>query len=105
MGQNEKGRKQKNVFKIFQAGWEDFKTGYPRYEEVDEVVQKMLGCGEFENGYAEYLCPECLNDKRVPFSCKSSFCLSWASCTTVFLRDAILPWLHLSQSPRSGAEG
>ena len=53
MGQNEKGRKQKNVFKqIFQDGWEDFKKRYPGYEGVDEVVQKMLGCGEFEKGYA-----------------------------------------------------
>ncbi len=54
MGQKENGRKQKNIFKqIFQDGWEDFKKEYPRYEGVDEVVQKMLGCGEIEKGYAE----------------------------------------------------
>lgn len=95
MGQNEKGRKQKNVFKqIFQDGWEDFKTGYPRYEEVDEVVQKMLGCGEFENGYAEYICPECLNDKRVPFSCKSSFCLSCAKTYTTNFVETVQNMLH-----------
>ncbi len=39
------------IFKeIFKDGWEAFKTHHPRYEGVDEVVQKMLGCGEFENG-------------------------------------------------------
>jgi hypothetical protein len=43
----------KNRFKqIFAGGWEDFKRNHPRYEAVDEVVQKMLGCGDPANGYA-----------------------------------------------------
>ncbi len=64
----------KDTFKqIFRDGWDSFKAKYPRYELVDEVVQKMLGCGEYENGYATYKCPECLEEKIVPFSCKSSF--------------------------------
>ena len=72
-------RDQKNIFKqIFQDGWEDFKQKYPRYEEVDEVVQKMLGCGDQANGYSVYMCPECHEQHRVAFSCKSSFCLSCA---------------------------
>ena len=54
----------KNIFKqIFKDGWEEFKTHHPRYEGVDEVVQKMLDCGEFENGYAVYICPECFGEK------------------------------------------
>jgi len=75
----ESGQEQKNVFKqIFEDGWADFKRKYPRYEAVDEVVQKMLGCGKPENGHAVYLCPECLEEHVVAFSCKSTFCLSCA---------------------------
>ena len=39
----------KRIFKqIFKDGWEEFKKRHPRYAGVDEVVQKMLGCGEFQ---------------------------------------------------------
>lgn len=38
----------------------------------------MLGCAEEENGYAIYRCMDCGEEKVVPFSCKSSFCLSCA---------------------------
>jgi hypothetical protein len=72
-------RDQKNIFKqIFQDGWEDFKQKYARYEGVDEVVQKMLGCGDPANGYSVYICPACHERHVVAFSCKSSFCLSCA---------------------------
>ena len=75
----ESGKEQKNVFKqIFEDGWGDFKRRYPRYEAVDEVVQKMLGCGNPENGHAVYICPDCLEEYVVGFSCKSTFCLSCA---------------------------
>ena len=95
MGSNESGRRQKNIFKqLFQDGWDDFKKRYPRYEAVDEVVQKMLGCGEFENGYAEYICPECFGEKRVPFSCKSSFCLSCAKTYTTNWVETVQHMLH-----------
>src|SRR5262245_54072461 len=69
----------KNRFKqIFADGWEAFKRNYPRYEAVDEVVQKMLGCGDPAGGHAVYLCPECQQRHLVAFSCKSQFCLSCA---------------------------
>src|SRR5437762_3502677 len=69
----------KNRFKqIFADGWEDFKRNHPRYEAVDAVVQKMLGCGDPANGHAVYLCPECQERHLVAFSCKSQFCLSCA---------------------------
>ena len=73
------GQAQKNIFKqIFEDGWADFKGKYPRYQAVDEVVQKMLSCGDPANGHAVYLCPECLEQHVVAFSCKSTFCLSCA---------------------------
>jgi len=66
---------------IFRTHWESFKETYSRYRgaRYDEVVQKMLGCGDAKNGYATYVCGECGGEQRkVPFSCKSCFCLSCA---------------------------
>ena len=95
MGPNEGSREQKNIFKqIFTDGWEEFKKQYPGYEGVDEVVQKMLGCGQIGKGYAEYLCPSCLAQKRVPFSCKSSFCLSCAKTYTSNWVETVQGMLH-----------
>ena len=72
----------KEIFKaIFKKHWEGFKAEFSRYdnEQYEEPVQKMLGCGEEFSGYSEYLCMNCGGDKkRVPFSCKSCFCLSCA---------------------------
>ena len=43
----------------------------------------MLGCGDPKNGYATYICDRCGGDrKKVPFSCKSCFCLSCAKVYT-----------------------
>lgn len=65
---------------IFRDNWEDFKKRYPLYDtpQYDETVQKMLGCGSAENGYAVYRCMHCGERIVVGFSCKSSFCLSCA---------------------------
>jgi Transposase zinc-binding domain len=35
---------------------------------VQAVIDKMLGCGTVEAGYTTYLCPHCLEEKRVAFS-------------------------------------
>jgi hypothetical protein len=51
---------------------------------VQAVINKMLGCGTPESGYTTYLCPRCLEEKRVAFSCKSSFCLS---CCKVYVDE------------------
>lgn len=71
----------KNVFKqIFIDHWDKFRRKYPRYntEYYDNVINKMLGCGDPENGFMAYRCLGCGELKKVPFSCKSSFCLSCA---------------------------
>ena len=72
----------KKTFKvIFEDHWEGFKTKHIHYktEQYEEPVQKMLGCGDEFNGYSEYGCMHCGRDmRRVPFSCKSCFCLSCA---------------------------
>jgi len=69
----------KEMFKqILIDHWGEFVERYPRYEAVSYVIKKMLGCGDPENGYAEYVCPDCHETFRVPFSCKTKFCLSCA---------------------------
>jgi hypothetical protein len=70
---------------IFRTHWESFKETFSRYREdrYDDVVQKMLGCGDGKNGYATYVCGKCGGErKKVPFSCKSCFCLSCAKVYT-----------------------
>lgn len=93
----------KNVFKqIFIDGWEAFKQRHPRYEAVDEVVQKMLGCGDPANGHAIYVCPDCQAQRVVAFSCKSQFCLScakvygqqWVTTVQGMLHPGV-PYRHL----------
>ncbi len=80
----------KTIFKeIFKDGWEEFKAHHPGYEGVDEVVQKMLGCGEFEKGYAVCICPECFEEKKVPFSCKSAFCMWCAKTNTANWEETV----------------
>lgn len=98
-----KGREQagKNIFKqIFIDGWEEFKQNYPRYEQVDEVVQKMLGCGDPANGYSLYMCPECQYEHRVAFSCKSTFCLTCARAYGENWGERVKEMLHPGVSYR-----
>jgi len=78
-------RVDKETFKqIFRDHWEVFwqRDGHHLRPEVPEVVEKMLGCGDPASGYSIYLCEHCLEEKRVAFSCKSSFCLS---CCKVYI--------------------
>src|SRR6266852_1735651 len=78
-------RMDKETFKqILRDHWEVFwqRDGHHLRPEVAEVVEKMLGCGDPASGYSIYLCEHCLEEKRVAFSCKSSFCLS---CCKVYI--------------------
>jgi Transposase zinc-binding domain len=77
----------KDTFKqIFRDHWRPFQQRHPRYQDrhVQTVIDKMLGCGTPESGSTTYLCPHCLAEKRVAFSCKSSFCLS---CCKVYVDE------------------
>jgi hypothetical protein len=78
-------RVSKDTFKqIFRDHWATFQQCHPRYQDrhMQAVIDKMLGCGTPESGYITYRCPHCLDEKRVAFSCKSSFCLS---CCKVYI--------------------
>ena len=75
----------KDVFeRLFIDHWEKFQEMSPEYrtEYHDGVIKKMLSCGDPENGFISYRCLECGEVKKVPFSCKSSFCLSCAKIYT-----------------------
>jgi len=88
-------RTHKHRFKqIFADGWEDFKRNHPRYGGADEVVQKMLGCGDPANGHALYLCPDCQTRHVVAFSCKSQFCLSCAKAYSQRWVETVQAMLH-----------
>jgi hypothetical protein len=88
-------RTHKNRFKqIFADGWDDFKRNHPRYGAADEVVQKMLGCGDPTNGHAVYLCPDCQERYVVAFSCKSQFCLSCAKAYSQRWAETVQAMLH-----------
>ena len=53
---------------IFRDWFDEFLRQYPEYERTGEVVQKMLGCGDQEQGYSEFICPGCGQKKVVAFS-------------------------------------
>jgi len=80
----------KNIFKkIISDHWEDFKKKHRKYDraQYNEPIEKMLKCGMEEGGYTEYRCCECGGGtKRIPFSCKSCFCLS---CSKVYVDDVV----------------
>jgi hypothetical protein len=71
--------------KIFRDHWSRFKEAYPRYDcdEYDQVIQKMLDCGDPEKmGFIQYRCCSCGESRRIAFTCKSCFCLSCAKVYT-----------------------
>lgn len=75
----------RGVFKqIFRYHWEGFKRKHPEYgtKYYDDVINKMLGCCDPENGFISFVCLGCGEEKRVPFSYKSSFCLTCAKIYT-----------------------
>lgn len=74
----------RGVFKqIFRDHWDGFREDNPGYGDYhDGVIKKMLGCGDVAKGFMAYRCLNCGELKRIPFSCKSSFCLSCAKVYT-----------------------
>lgn len=95
------GDEQKNRFKqIFADGWEAFKRNHRCYAAVDEVVQKMVGCGDRATGHAVYVCPECQERQVVAFSCKSQFCLSCAKVYSQRWVATVQAMLHSGVSYR-----
>lgn len=75
-----------DIKKIFEDHWDEFLNRYGNRVRpvVIKEVKKMLGCGSFANGYAEYQCEKCGEKKKVAFRCRSRFC---GSCGKVYIDD------------------
>ena len=90
--------KDKNIFKrIIDENFEEFKKQNPKYnrEQYNDVIEKMLECGSEMYAYTEYRCEDCGMDyKKVPFSCKSMFCLSCAKVYTDNFVSKVSEMLH-----------
>jgi hypothetical protein len=84
-------RQCKNIFnQIINDHWNSFKKKHPKYDtpQYNDPIEKALACGTEQNGYAEYRCYGCAKEiKRIPFSCKSSFCLS---CGKVYTDNVVV---------------
>ena len=83
----------RDTFKlIFRDHWEGFREENHEYagEYYDGVIGK-IGCGDVANGFMAYRCLHCGELKKVPFSCKSSFCLSCARVYTEQWVDVHIP--------------
>lgn len=75
-----------DIKKIFADHWDEFlnRFGDRIRPVIKKEVKKIIGCGSFENGYAEYQCERCGEKKKVAFRCRSRFC---GSCGKVYIDD------------------
>lgn len=75
-----------DIKRIFSDHWDEFlnRFGNRVREVVIKEVNKILGCGSFANGYAEYECEKCGEKKKVAFRCRSRFC---GSCGKVYIDE------------------
>jgi len=72
------------IKQIFSDHWDEFlnRFGSRVRPVVIKEIKKILGCGSFANGYAEYKCEKCGEKKKVAFRCRSRFC---GSCGKVYI--------------------
>jgi len=90
---------------IWQRHWQGFQDAYlkrfgaiygPLTPESRMEVRKLLGCGNYRNGFRACRCPDCGTTLITPFTCKSRLCLS---C----YRKKIFGWsVHLSHILNTG---
>jgi hypothetical protein len=78
-------RKESKIKEILKAKWPEFEAVYKQTirDCEREAVEKVLGCGDPRNGFAEYWRLECKGKEKkiVPFTCKSRFC---SSCGKIY---------------------
>lgn len=73
-----------DIKRIFSDHWEEFleRFGHKVRPVIKKEVKKVMECGDFANGYAEYQCQKCGKKKKVPFRCRSRFC---GTCGKVYI--------------------
>ena len=74
------------IREIFADHWDEFMDlyGYRVRKVVKQDVERMLNCGDFSKGYAEYSCSCCGEKKKVAFRCKSRFC---TTCGKIYVDE------------------
>jgi hypothetical protein len=91
-------QKRANLFlQIIEDNWERFKKKHSSYatQYYDEVIEKVLGCGDPEFGYVKFQCMNCGQDsKTVAFCCKSRFCLRCGRVSAAGFVEEIRTKLH-----------
>jgi len=75
-----------DIKRIFADHFDEFmnRFGHKVRPVVVKEVKKILECGSFANGYAEYQCEKCGETKKVAFRCRSRFC---GSCGKVYIDE------------------
>jgi hypothetical protein len=84
--QGQKTMARGDIKRIFSDHFKEFVQRYGDRVRpvVKKEIKKIIGCGNFENGYAEYQCEKCGEKKKVPFRCRSRFC---GSCGKVYIDE------------------
>lgn len=65
------------IVSVFRRNWDTFLIKYRALLErpgLVESVERMLQCGNAENGFLYCECPNCRRSFIIPFTCKSRFC-------------------------------
>jgi uncharacterized protein (DUF983 family) len=62
-------------------------------DDIIHEVEKMLKCRTREGGFATYLCPECGNEEKIPFTCKSKICSSCGKKYTDIWAQSVAEYL------------
>lgn len=77
----------KTFIRIFKENWDRYKK-LCKYRKVeDDDVQRLLRCGDPENGFIQLRCLNCGEKRIVPSSCKSRLC---PSCSHIHLERRII---------------
>lgn len=100
----EEDNKVKNIFKrIIGDNWGKFKKLNPKYnnDQYNDTIKKVIDCGSKLGGYTEYRCCNCgKGERKIPFSCKSMFCLSCSKVYTDDLVSQVSKMLHTGMKYR-----
>jgi hypothetical protein len=87
-----------NTFiQIFEDYWNSFKEKYPSYntEYYEDVINKMIHCGDPNEGFIEYQCTYCGKDSKIiGFSCKSNLCLRCGAVRAMDFVEEVMAKLH-----------
>jgi len=87
----------KTFQQIFRDQWGEFVVQYSRYKEKNIIIEKMLGCGDPANGYSEYICPDCLETKRVLLGCQLGWQGFLCQGTSIYLWGYM--YIHKTKLP------